>query len=137
MFQLRLSYLHYYCAQPSHTPPLQFSHSNINPPRGFQYPGHLPGQSHYPLDLQGPDCKPPHSTGPLSFRHGDFPVGSLCTQQAWHHGTAWARGFIRTTCPCRSSISQTSLFPPEEEEKSFRLFPVDLHAIAEAFFLRV
>ena len=38
-------------ANPSHTPPLQFSHFKINSPRESQHPGHLPGQSHYPLDL--------------------------------------------------------------------------------------
>lgn len=68
----------------SHTP-------EINSPRGSQYPGHLPSQSHYPLDLWGPDCKLPQSTGLLSFRHGAFSAGCLCTQQALHHGTAWDR----------------------------------------------
>lgn len=89
---------------------------------GFQYPGHLPSQSLYPLDLWGADHNPPRSTGPLSFRHGGFPVGRLCTQQTRYRGTAWAQGFIRTTCLCGSTISQTSLFPPQEEENNFDCF---------------
>lgn len=94
-----------------HTAPLNFLHSRINPPWGFQYPGHLPGQPHYLWDLWGRDCEPPHSTGPLSFMHGGFPAGRLCTQQARHHGKGPAQGLIRTTCPCGSSPISNISFP--------------------------
>lgn len=71
-------------------------------------------------------------------------MGRLCTQQALRSGTAWdgpvsiwARGFIRTTCLLRSTIPQTPLFPREEEEESFRLFPVDLHTTEAGFLLLI
>lgn len=126
-----LTFQHICCVHTPQSPPPRFSHSSINPPRGFHYPGHLPGQSHYPLDLWGPACRLPRHTGPLSFRHRGFAVGRLCTLQARHHGTLRAGGFIRTTCLCGSSISPRSFLSWGGRRKSFRLFPFDLAEVWE------
>lgn len=135
-------------SHPSLAPPLRFSHSETNPPRGSQYPGHLPSQSHYTLDLWGPDCKLPRSTGPLSFNtQGLLSRASLYT--ARRGGTTGQPGtglspsgpgaFYQNHLPAVVDRISNISFPSfwKERKKSFRQFPVDLHAITEASLLRV
>lgn len=120
--------LHFLC----HT--LWFSPSEINPPWGSRYPGHLPPD----LDIYAYACKLQHITGRLSFRRAGVPAGSLCTQQARHPGTAqdgaasiWTEGLYQNHLPVGVKYISKISFPSLEKrrrKKSSKLFPVELHA---------
>lgn len=106
--------LHFLC----HT--LWFSPSEINPPWGSRYPGHLPHPRHtihqVPKDLPA-NCSTLPDVSHLDVgasQQGVFVHSrrGILGQPRTELPPSGPRGFIRTTCLWESSISQRSPFPP-------------------------